>query len=120
VVVAAEEKAEGAAKKPEEAVAASSAARVPTLLERLDQYSAGDPPSDLHIAAFPPDYVAAPCKPILFDLAHSDRQYPNVSARFAAAAPAAAPASAASAGLAAKPDDKAAKAGGGWLGFFRR
>lgn len=56
-----------------------------TLLERLGEFDCGDAKDGHRLVEFPPSYAAAPCKPILFDLAFNYIEFPDVSKRFTAA-----------------------------------
>eukprot|EP00316_Scyphosphaera_apsteinii_P020145 CAMPEP_0119310656 /NCGR_PEP_ID=MMETSP1333-20130426/19693_1 /TAXON_ID=418940 /ORGANISM="Scyphosphaera apsteinii, Strain RCC1455" /LENGTH=639 /DNA_ID=CAMNT_0007314875 /DNA_START=35 /DNA_END=1954 /DNA_ORIENTATION=- len=67
-------------------------ARLP-LLQRLDHFTAADPE---HIIAFPPMLATVPCKPLLFDIARNQIQFPDLSARL----------------------NKTKRTGGGWGSWF--
>lgn len=67
------------------------------LLSRLDAWDAGQAATHHSLLSFPPEFVAAPTKPILFDLAFNAIEYPDISHKLrqfekAPAAAAAAPA----------------------------
>ena len=54
---------------------------IPTLLERLDEYTTGDASNAFRIIDFPPAFQIAPAKPILFDLAFNSIEFPDISSR---------------------------------------
>lgn len=55
------------------------------LMERLDSYDAGRAKSGHDLLHFPPQLQPVACKPILFDLALNELEYPDISARVKAA-----------------------------------
>lgn len=105
--------------KIDDAPVASSSAAAPApardLISRLDQWDSGDAAQGHQLLSFPPEFQAAPTKPILFDLAFNAIQYPDITrkikeieAKKVASTPA--PAAAAAAAPAAAPAKKAASA----------
>jgi len=55
----------------------TAVANVP-LLQRLDHFAAADPDN---LIAFPPTLETVPCKPLLFDIARNQIQFPDLSSR---------------------------------------
>jgi hypothetical protein len=68
---------------PDEADGADDESRNTYLLDRLDKFTCpkGTLQNPYNLAQFPPNYIAAPCKPVLFDLAWNYVNYPDVSTR---------------------------------------
>eukprot|EP00475_Leptophrys_vorax_P035824 TRINITY_DN5955_c0_g1_i5.p1 TRINITY_DN5955_c0_g1~~TRINITY_DN5955_c0_g1_i5.p1 ORF type:complete len:563 (-),score=190.24 TRINITY_DN5955_c0_g1_i5:140-1828(-) len=71
------------AENPEDVVGDDESGGKTYLLDRLDKFVCpkGSPQNPYNLVEFPPNYVAAPCKPVLFDLAWSFVNYPDVSAK---------------------------------------
>ena len=71
--------ANSAASPPPSASASASSfnSAVGPLLSRVDVFSVGPASALLHLADWPPAYAAAPCKPVLFDLAFNAVQHPS-------------------------------------------
>lgn len=59
------------------------AAQVPSLVHALDRFD-GSFAKRKELISFPPDFEAAKCKPLLFDLALSECDFPNLDSRKAA------------------------------------
>ena len=59
-----------------QAPASSAASSTQPLLDRLSSFESGLASEQYRLIQFPPDYEAAPCKPVLFDLAFNHIQFP--------------------------------------------
>jgi signal recognition particle subunit SRP68 len=84
-----------------------------SLLERQDEFNGGTAKSNFDIVRLPPDFQAVPCKPILFDIAFNELEFPDISQRMKTDEEKAAEAAAAAA-------DQSGGAGGGFFGWFGR
>lgn len=92
-------------------VTSDAKARKKSLLERQDDYVGGSASSAYDIVRLPPDFRAIACKPVLFDMAFSELEMPDISERMKTEEEKQAEAAAA----AAKP-----AAAGGLFGWFRK
>lgn len=87
--------------------------RKKTLLERQDDFHAGSAKGLHEIVRLPPDFQAVPCKPILFDVAFNELEFPDIMERTKTEEEKAAEAAAAK-------EQGSASGGGGFFGWFRK
>lgn len=81
----------------------------PTFLDRLDKFEAGSIEGYRELVKLPPDFHAVPCKPLLFDVAFNEMEFPDLTERTKTDAEKTA--EAATAG---------SETGGGLFGWFRK
>jgi len=72
----------GSGPSSDQVAASTGSANDPTLMDRVNDYDGGHPSNHHKILDFPAAYVAAPAKPVLFDLAFNSVEYPDVADRY--------------------------------------
>ncbi|RLN72884.1 hypothetical protein BBJ28_00020683 [Nothophytophthora sp. Chile5] len=85
--------------------------QVDALAERQDQFEAGSVDGLHELVKLPPEFRAVPCKPLLFDVAFNELEFPDLSERTKTDEEKAAEAAAAAGGAAPA---------GGFFGWFRK
>ncbi|KAF4046313.1 RNA-binding signal recognition particle 68 [Phytophthora infestans] len=83
--------------------------QVSALVDRQDQFEAGSIEGHRELVKLPPEFRAVPCKPLLFDVAFNELEFPDLTERTKTDAEKAAEAAAAS-----------NETGGGFFGWFRK
>lgn len=84
--------------------------QVSALVDRQDTFEAGTVEGHHELVKLPPEFRATPCKPLLFDMAFNELEFPDLSERTKTAEELAAEAAAAGGNA----------TGGGFFGWFRK